>query len=92
MTYHEILNIILFNLRKILKVTILSSVILFIILLLIYPITYNSPATILPPDNETQMGALGSLLSGQDFSNLLTGDMSSANSQLYMEILKSRCR
>ena len=90
MTYHEILNIILFNIRKILKVTILASLILFLILFLIYPITYNSPATILPPDNENQMGTLGSLLGGQDFSSLLTGDMSSANSQLYMEILKSR--
>jgi tyrosine-protein kinase Etk/Wzc len=90
MTYHEILNIILFNIRKILKVTILSTLILFLILFLIYPVTYNSPATILPPSNENQMGSLGSLLGGQDFSNLLTGDMSSANSQLYMEILKSR--
>ncbi len=90
MTYHEILNIILFNIRKILKVTILSSIILFFILFLIYPVTYNSPVTILPPDNESQMGSLGSLLGGQDFSSLLTGDMSSANSQLYMEILKSR--
>jgi len=90
MTYHEILNILLLNIRKILKVTLLSSLILFLILFLIYPVTYNSPATILPPDNENQVGTLGSLLSGQDFSNLLTGDMSSANSQLYMEILKSR--
>ncbi len=90
MTYHEILNIILFNIRKILKVTILSTLLLFFILFLIYPVTYNSPVTILPPDNEGQMGSLGSLLGGQDFSSLLTGDMSSANSQLYMEILKSR--
>ncbi len=90
MTYHEILNIILFNIRKILKVTILSTLLLFLILFLIYPVTYNSPVTILPPDNEGQMGSLGSLLGGQDFSSLLTGDMSSANSQLYMEILKSR--
>jgi uncharacterized protein involved in exopolysaccharide biosynthesis len=89
-TYHEILNIILFNIRRILKVTVLASLLLFFILFLIYPVTYNSPATILPPDNENQVGSLGSLLSGQDFSSLITGGMSSANSQLYIEILKSR--
>lgn len=90
MTYHEILNIILYNLRKILKVTLLSSFILLLILLLIYPYTYKSPATVLPPENENQSGSLSSLLSGQDFSSLLTGGLSSANSQLYVEILKSR--
>ena len=90
MSYHEILNIILFNIKKIIKVTAFSSFLLFLILLFIYPTTYNSPATILPPDNENQVGSLGSLLGSQDFSGLITGGLSSANSQLYMEILKSR--
>lgn len=90
MTYHDILNIILFNIRKILKITILSSLLLFLILLFVYPVTYRAPATILPPENDNQTGSLSSLLSGQDFSGLLTGGLSSANSQLYMEILKSR--
>jgi tyrosine-protein kinase Etk/Wzc len=89
-TYHDILNIILFNIRKILKITILSSLLLFLILLFVYPVTYRAPATILPPENDNQTGSLSSLLSGQDFSGLLTGGLSSANSQLYMEILKSR--
>ena len=90
MSYHEIINIILFNIKKIIKVTAFSSFLLFLILLFIYPTTYNSPATILPPDNENQVGSLGSLLGSQDFSGLITGGLSSANSQLYMEILKSR--
>jgi len=90
LSYHEILNIILFNIKKIIKVTAFSSFLLFLILLFIYPTTYNSPATILPPDNENQVGSLGSLLGSQDFSGLITGGLSSANSQLYMEILKSR--
>jgi tyrosine-protein kinase Etk/Wzc len=89
-TYHDILNIILFNIRKILKITILSSLLLFLILLFVYPVTYRAPATILPPGNDNQTGSLSSLLSGQNFSGLLTGGLSSANSQLYMEILKSR--
>ena len=90
MSYHEIINIILFNIKKIIKVTAFSSFLLFLILIFIYPATYNSPATILPPDNENQVGSLGSLLGSQDFSGLITGGLSSANSQLYMEILKSR--
>ena len=90
MSYHEIINIILFNIKKIIKVTAFSSFLLFLILLFIYPTSYNSPATILPPDNENQVGSLGSLLGSQDFSGLITGGLSSANSQLYMEILKSR--
>lgn len=90
MNYHELLNIILTNSRKIIKVTILSTVFIFIILYFIYPITFNAPATILPPENKSQMGSLGSLLGMQDLSGLLTGGLTSANSQLFVEILKSR--
>jgi len=90
MTYHEILNIIIFNKAKILKVTIFSTLLLFLILLFIYPVTYKSAVTLLPPENDNQSPNLGSLLSGQDFSGLLTGGFFSANSQLYVEILKSR--
>ena len=90
MTYHEILNIIIFNKVKILKVTLISTILLFLILLFVYPVTYQSPVTLLPPENDKQTPNLGSLLSGQDFSSLLTGNFSSANSQLFVEILKSR--
>jgi uncharacterized protein involved in exopolysaccharide biosynthesis len=90
MTYHDILNIILTHRKKILKVTIISSALLFFILFLIYPKTYTAPATILPPENKEQFGSLSDLLSGQDFSSLLTGGLSNANSQLFVEILKSR--
>ena len=89
MNYHEILHTILTNRKKILKVTILSSVFLFLILFFIYPVSFESPATILPPEQDNP-GSLGSLLKGQDFSALLTGGLSNANSQLYVEILKSR--
>jgi len=46
--------------------------------------------SILPPENQEGAGGLSSLLGGSDFSSLLTGGMSSASSQLYVEILKSR--
>ena len=91
MTYHEILNVILVHRNKILKVTILTMFFLFLILYFIYPVTFNSQATILPPESKSQMGSLSGLLGGgQDLSGLLSGSFSNANSQLYREILKSR--
>ena len=57
MTYHEILNIIIFNRNKIFKFTLLTTLFLFLILLFIYPRTYSSTATILPPENKSQVGS-----------------------------------
>lgn len=90
MTYHEILNVILVHRNKILKVTILTMFFLFLILYFIYPVTFNSQTTILPPESKSQMGSLSSLIGGQDLSGLLSGSFTNANSQLYREILKSR--
>jgi uncharacterized protein involved in exopolysaccharide biosynthesis len=90
MSWHEILNVVLFNIKSILKITFLSTLILFLILLFIYPQTYRSDVSILPPENQEGFGGFGSLLGSGDFSSLLTGGMSSATSQLYVEILKSR--
>jgi len=90
MTYHEILNTIIFNKTPILKVTTLTSFLLFLILFFVYPVSYEAPVTILPPEKNNQMGGLSSLLGGEDFSSLITSGMSNANSQLYMEMLKSR--
>ena len=84
------LNVILLNLRTILKVTILSTIFLFLILLFIYPRTYQATVSILPPEQENSLGGFGALLGSGDFSNLLGGGMSSASSQLFVEILKSR--
>lgn len=90
MSYHEILNTIIFYRAPILKVTILSSVILFLILFFVYPLSFESPVTILPPEKNSQMGGLSGLLGGEDLSSLMTSGMSNANAQLYMEMLKSR--
>jgi tyrosine-protein kinase Etk/Wzc len=90
MTYHDIINVIIFNRVKIITITILASVLIFLILLFIYPIKYNSTVTILPPETNSKVSGIGSLLGGQDFSNILSGGFTNANSQLYMEILKSR--
>jgi len=90
MSYHEIINTIIFYRVPILKVTVLTSGILFLILLFVYPVSYEAPVTILPPEKNNQMSGLGGLLGGEDFSGLMTSGMSNANAQLYMEMLKSR--
>jgi tyrosine-protein kinase Etk/Wzc len=90
MSYHEILNTIIFYRSPILKVTLTTSILLFFILLVVYPVSYEAPVSILPPEKNNQMGGLSSLLGGEDFSSLITSGMSNANSQLYMEMLKSR--
>lgn len=90
MSYHEILNTIIFYRSPILKVTLITSILLFCILLLVYPVSYEAPVTILPPEKNSQMGGLSGLLGGEDLSSLMTSGMSNANSQLYMQMLKSR--
>ncbi len=89
MSYHQILNIIIFNRKIILRVTIFSTILLFLLLYFVYPITYKAEATLLPPSDESNNSNLSAILSGSNFTNLLGGN-SSANSQLYMEVLKSR--
>ena len=90
MSWHEILNVILFNIKTIIKITLLSTFFLFLILWLVYPRTYRSDVSIMPPESQEGFGGFGSLIGSGDFSSLLTGGMSSATSQLYVEILKSR--
>ena len=90
MTFHEILHTILSYRYIVLKITIPAAVIVFLFLFFISPITYKAPVTLLPPSESNQMSGLGSLLSGGDFTNLLLGGGAQGNSQLYMEILKSR--
>jgi uncharacterized protein involved in exopolysaccharide biosynthesis len=90
MTFHQILHTILFNIRTILTITIISVLIIFIYLLVISPISYKAPVTILPPTEQDNMSGIGSLLSGGDFSALLPSSFTQGNSQLFLEILKSR--
>lgn len=84
------INIILFNRKIIFLLSGIITSLVFIYLLLISPRTYNAPVTILPPSEQSNLGGLGSLINDGVFSNLLTGGMAQGNSQLYIEILKSR--
>lgn len=76
--------------NQILKITVLTTIFLFLILYFIYPVSYRAPVTVLPPEKNSSMGGLSSLLSGSGFTDLLTGGLNSATSQLYAEILRSR--
>ncbi len=90
MNFNDIIHAVLFNKSKIIKVTVIATLLLFLILFFIYPLTYQSPISLLPPEKDNQAIGLGALLSGQDFSSLVTGGTTNANSQLFAEILKSR--
>jgi len=59
-------------------------------LLLISPVTYKAPVTILPPTETDQFSGLGSLISGGGVGDFLTGKLVPGNSQLFIQILKSR--
>jgi uncharacterized protein involved in exopolysaccharide biosynthesis len=90
MTLHDIVHVLLINWKTILKLTFGASLVVIIYLLLISPITYNAPVTILPPAERDQISGLGSLLSGGEVTDFLTGKLAPGNSQLFLEILKSR--
>ena len=90
MTLHDIIHILLINWKVILKYTLGSAIIIFFYLLLISPVTYKAPVTILPPAETDQLSGLGSLISGSGVGDFLTGKLAPGNSQLFLQILKSR--
>jgi len=91
LNYHQIINIILVHKNVIIKVTGLSVTLIFLILFFAYPISYKAVVTVLPPEKNSQMGGLSSLLGGNsDITDLMSGGMTGGNSQLFIEILKSR--
>ena len=90
MTLHDIIHILLVNWKIIFKYTVGSAIIIFLYLLLISPVTYKAPVTILPPEDTDQLSGLGSLISGGGVSDFLTGKLAPGNSQLFIQILKSR--
>jgi len=90
MTLHDIIHVLLINWKTILKTTFGSAVAIFFYLFLISPATYNAPVTILPPAEADQISGLGSILSGSGVGDFLTGKFAPGNSQLFIQILKSR--
>lgn len=89
LNYRTIFRIMKDSRKFILQTTCVSAVLLFLILLLVYPITYSSAVKVLPPE-EGRMGALGGLFAAADLTGMMNLPGSGSNSQLYAEILKSR--
>jgi tyrosine-protein kinase Etk/Wzc len=90
MTLHDIIHVLIINWKTIIKLTLGTALVIFFYLWLISPVTYNAPVTILPPAETDQISGLGSLLSGSGVSDFLTGKLAPGNSQLFIQILKSR--
>lgn len=90
MTLHDIIHVLLNNWKRILKITLGSAIVIFFYLWMISPSTYNAPVTILPPAEADQISGLGSILSGSGVGDFLTGKFAPGNSQLFIQILKSR--
>lgn len=90
MTLHDIIHVLLINWKTIIKSTFGAAIVIFFYLWLISPVTYNAPVTILPPAEADQISGLGSMLSGSGAGDFLTGKFAPGNSQLFIQILKSR--
>ena len=90
MNFHDLLNIILRNISFLVKTTIISTIFLFVILLFIYPLTYKSEISVLPPEQGDQSNALSSLLGDNAMSGFFYTSSKSFNSELFVQILKSR--
>ncbi|WP_337864978.1 GNVR domain-containing protein [Ignavibacterium sp.] len=90
MDFHTILHTILVNWKRIITITVSSTLILFLIFMFVYPHTYKSTVIILPPEKSSSFMGLSSLLAQQNMTSLLSPSLSNASSQLYAEILKSR--
>lgn len=93
MEFKNILKTIWTYRKFLIKYTIIISVLIFVLLFLFFPISYQSTVTVLPPEKNTNMGGISALLGNNgspDISNLISGGLSNANSQLFVEIIKSR--
>ena len=90
MKFQEMMHILLVNWKTIVKYTFGASIVIFIYLFLISPVTYKAPVTILPPVETDQISGLGSLLSSSGVTDYLAGKFAPGNSQLFLQILKSR--
>ncbi len=90
MSYEEIIQVLKKNRITVIKVTLLSTGLIFLLLLLVYPYSYRSPASILPPETGPQLGGLGGLLGAQELTSLFPAAQTKANPQLYAQIILSR--
>ncbi|MFH0735389.1 MAG: Wzz/FepE/Etk N-terminal domain-containing protein [bacterium] len=89
MTFHRMLNIVLFNRKQIFIPAVISTIIFALLLYFVYPVTYSSVVTILPP-SEQETGSISTLIGGSELPSFLGLGGAKGNALLNAEILKSR--
>ncbi len=89
MDYQKIISVIKNNSKSIIKLSLILGVILFLILLFIYPVKYKAVTKVLPPE-QNELSGMNGLLLNSDISGILNLGSSAGNSQLYAEIIRSR--
>lgn len=91
MDFHSIIRTILVNYKRIFGIAILSTLLLFLIFLFIYPVTYTSSVSILPPERKKDLGLASLLGTGSvELGGITSGLMSIASSEMFIQIMKSR--
>jgi len=89
MTIAELLIVINTHRKKIFQNSVITWLVYVLLLVVVYPITYSSRVSILPPEKNTT-GGLSTLLQASELMGISDLGGTGANSQLYAEILKSR--
>ena len=89
MSFHQVINTLIFYRKKIITFTVSVALFVFLFLYFIYPISYTPEVKILPPDEKSYDGISG-LIGTSDLTTFFGFGSSGGNSQLFAEILKSR--
>lgn len=89
MSFNELLHIAFVHHKKIFFITLFGTLFYSLLLILVYPVTYTSGISILPPEKNTN-GGLSSLMQASELAGIPNLNIGSANSQLFAEIIKSR--
>jgi len=90
LSFHDLINLVLRNFSFLWKTTLIATIIVALILFFIYPKKYGAEVSVLPPDQSNQSGALSSLLGEATQSGFFYTSMNAFNSELFIQILKSR--
>jgi len=89
LNFNDLLRIALIHRKKIFSITLISTFVYALLLIIVYPVSFSSGISILPPEKNSTNG-LSSLLQATEIVGMPNLNMSGANSQLYAEIIKSR--
>lgn len=89
MKFNELLQIAFVHRKKIISISFWGTLLYVVLLILVYPVTFSSRVSILPP-GKNSTGGLSSLLQASELAGITDLSSMGANSQLYAEIIKSR--